>query len=113
MAQLASAADVRAHRFGAGAPFTLGVEDEYMLLDAGTFDLVQRVESILSAERDDAGKPVNPALRAQHGVEVRQMRVRSSARASTRSIPAIMPSSVPPPHQSRNGGARRSRRSPV
>jgi len=31
---------------------TLGVEEEYMLLDADTFDLVQRSESILRAEGD-------------------------------------------------------------
>jgi carboxylate-amine ligase len=51
MSQLAIAADVRQHRFGSGRPFTLGVEEEYMLLDAGSFELVQRVESILRAER--------------------------------------------------------------
>jgi len=52
MSQLATAADVRQHRFGSSRPFTLGVEEEYMLLDARSFDLVQRVESILLAERD-------------------------------------------------------------
>src|SRR4051795_4642676 len=51
MSQLATAADVRQHRFGSGRPLTLGVEEEYMLLDARSFDLVQRVESILLAER--------------------------------------------------------------
>src|SRR3954454_24769833 len=51
MSQLATAADVRQHRFGSGRPLTLGVEGEYMLLDARSFDLVQRVESILLAER--------------------------------------------------------------
>ena len=43
--------DVREHRFGAGEPLTVGVEEEYMLLDADTLDLVQRVESILQAEQ--------------------------------------------------------------
>jgi carboxylate-amine ligase len=43
--------DVRDHRFGTGAPFTVGVEEEYMLLDARTLDLVQRVEGILRAEQ--------------------------------------------------------------
>jgi hypothetical protein len=28
------------HNFGAGDPYTLGVEEEYMLLDGETFDLV-------------------------------------------------------------------------
>ena len=50
MSQLGPAADVHDHRFGAGRPFTVGVEEEYMLLDADTFDLVPRVESILKAE---------------------------------------------------------------
>jgi carboxylate-amine ligase len=42
--------EVRDHRFGAGTPFTVGVEEEYMLLDRRTLDLVQRVESLLRAE---------------------------------------------------------------
>jgi glutamate---cysteine ligase / carboxylate-amine ligase len=37
------------HRFGRGEPFTLGVEEEYMLLDGKTFDLVQHVETVLAA----------------------------------------------------------------
>ncbi len=37
------------HRFGASDPYTLGVEEEYQLLDADTFDLVQHVETILEA----------------------------------------------------------------
>jgi carboxylate-amine ligase len=37
------------HRFGASAQYTLGVEEEYMLLDGTTFDLVQHVESVLAA----------------------------------------------------------------
>lgn len=37
------------HRFGAGDPFTLGVEEEYMLLDGTTFDLVQHVDTVLTA----------------------------------------------------------------
>jgi glutamate---cysteine ligase / carboxylate-amine ligase len=40
------------HRFGASTPFTLGVEEEYMLLDPVTFDLVQHVESVLTAAQD-------------------------------------------------------------
>jgi carboxylate-amine ligase len=52
VSRLAPAADVLDHRFGGGEPMTLGVEEEYMLLDADTFDLVQRVESILRAEAE-------------------------------------------------------------
>jgi carboxylate-amine ligase len=37
------------HRFGAGEPYTLGVEEEYMLLDEQTFDLVQHIETVLAA----------------------------------------------------------------
>jgi glutamate---cysteine ligase / carboxylate-amine ligase len=37
------------HTFGAGDPYTLGVEEEYMLLDPESFDLVQHVETVLDA----------------------------------------------------------------
>src|SRR5436190_20763150 len=37
------------HTFGAGDPYTLGVEEEYMLLDPETFDLVQHVDTVLEA----------------------------------------------------------------
>jgi carboxylate-amine ligase len=50
MARLLPPADVLEHRFGDGPPLTVGVEEEYMLLDGETLDLVQRVESILRAE---------------------------------------------------------------
>jgi carboxylate-amine ligase len=43
------AASVLDHRFGASDPYTLGVEEEYQLLDADSFDLVQHVETILEA----------------------------------------------------------------
>ena len=39
------------HAFGAGEPYTLGVEEEYMLLDPETFDLVQHVETVLEEVR--------------------------------------------------------------
>jgi carboxylate-amine ligase len=37
------------HAFGKGDPYTLGVEEEYMLLDGETFDLVQHIETVLAA----------------------------------------------------------------
>ena len=37
------------HSFGKGDPYTLGVEEEYMLLDGETFDLVQHVDTVLAA----------------------------------------------------------------
>jgi len=36
------------HHYGEGDPFTLGVEEEYMLLDPETFDLVQHIDTVLS-----------------------------------------------------------------
>jgi glutamate---cysteine ligase / carboxylate-amine ligase len=37
------------HGFGTSDPFTLGVEEEYMLLDEQTFDLVQHIDTVLAA----------------------------------------------------------------
>jgi len=45
-------ASVLDHRFGKGAPYTLGVEEEYMLLDPETWDLVQHIDSVLAAVVD-------------------------------------------------------------
>jgi len=45
-------ASVLEHRFGAGNPYTLGVEEEYMLLDPETWDLVQHIDSVLAAVGD-------------------------------------------------------------
>ena len=51
------------HNFGKGEPYTLGVEEEYMLLDGETLDLVQHVEAVLAAsEGDELGERVNPEL---------------------------------------------------
>jgi carboxylate-amine ligase len=51
------------HRFGAGEPYTLGVEEEYMLLDGETFDLVQHVEAVLEAAYGgEFERRVNPEL---------------------------------------------------
>jgi len=36
------------HRFGSTSPYTLGVEEEYMLLDPETWDLVQHIDSVLA-----------------------------------------------------------------
>jgi glutamate---cysteine ligase / carboxylate-amine ligase len=41
-------ASVLDHRFGSSAPYTLGVEEEYMLLDPETWDLVQHIDSVLA-----------------------------------------------------------------
>jgi glutamate---cysteine ligase / carboxylate-amine ligase len=45
----AAGGSVLDHKFGSSPPFTLGVEEEYMLLDPETFDLVQHVDTVLTA----------------------------------------------------------------
>jgi glutamate---cysteine ligase / carboxylate-amine ligase len=47
-ASFASGGSVLAHKYGQSDPFTLGVEEEYMLLDPETFDLVQHIDTVLS-----------------------------------------------------------------
>jgi len=42
-------ASVLDHSFGTSDPYTLGVEEEYMLLDPETWDLVQHIDSVLAA----------------------------------------------------------------
>src|SRR5438445_9506237 len=37
------------HAFGQSEPYTLGVEEEYMLLDGESFDLVQHIDTVLAA----------------------------------------------------------------
>ena len=39
------------HKYGPGDPYTLGVEEEYMLLDGETFDLVQHVDTVLAVRQ--------------------------------------------------------------
>ena len=56
-------ASVLEHRFGSGDPYTLGVEEEYMLLDPETWDLVQHIDSVLAAVRDGEFEArINPEL---------------------------------------------------
>src|SRR5438067_1394112 len=51
------------HAFGASDPYTLGVEEEYMLLDDETFDLVQHIDTVLAAVAGHELDPrVNPEL---------------------------------------------------
>jgi len=45
----AAGGSVLDHSFGKGDPYTLGVEEEYMLLDRETFDLVQHIDTVLAA----------------------------------------------------------------
>jgi glutamate---cysteine ligase / carboxylate-amine ligase len=46
---LPGGASVLDHAFGTSDPYTLGVEEEYMLLDPETWDLVQHIDSVLAA----------------------------------------------------------------
>jgi carboxylate-amine ligase len=50
------------HKFGAGDPYTLGVEEEYMLLDGETFDLVQHIDTVLAAVH---GHELEPRINAE------------------------------------------------
>src|SRR5215204_1704287 len=59
----AAGGSVLDHKFGSGDPYTLGVEEEYMLLDGETFDLVQHVDTVLAAVVGHELEPViNPEL---------------------------------------------------
>ena len=50
------------HAFGTGEPYTLGVEEEYMLLDAESFDLVQHIDTFLAAA---AGHELEAQMKAE------------------------------------------------
>jgi glutamate---cysteine ligase / carboxylate-amine ligase len=59
----ASGVSVLDHKFGQSEPYTLGVEEEYMLLDPETFDLVQHIDTVLAAmEGHELHERVNPEL---------------------------------------------------
>ena len=58
-----SAASVLEHKFGAIDPYTLGAEEEYMLLDPESFDLVQHIEMVLDAiQGDELASRINAEL---------------------------------------------------
>ena len=98
MSKLAGALDVRDHRFGAGAPFTVGIEEEYMLLDPESFDLVPGAERILEAERDGVyAEHIAPEL-FDSLVEFHTRRVRDRRRGGSRvAAPAPSRGSRGPP----------------
>jgi carboxylate-amine ligase len=59
----AAGGSVLEHNFGKGDPYTLGVEEEYMLLDGETLDLVQHIEAVLAAaEGGEFEQSVNAEL---------------------------------------------------
>jgi carboxylate-amine ligase len=47
------------HAYGQSDPYTLGVEEEYMLLDGETFDLVQHIDTVLA---DVSGHELEPRI---------------------------------------------------
>src|SRR6266480_3393714 len=61
-AGFANGVSVLEHRFGQSDPYTLGVEEEYMLLDGQTFDLVQHIDTVLAAV---AGHELEPRINAE------------------------------------------------
>jgi carboxylate-amine ligase len=51
------------HAFGKSDPYTLGVEEEYQLLDGESFDLVQHIETMLAAvSGHELEARINPEL---------------------------------------------------
>jgi glutamate---cysteine ligase / carboxylate-amine ligase len=61
-AGFAQGGSVLDHAFGRSDPYTLGVEEEYMLLDSETFDLVQHIDTVLAAV---AGHELAPRINAE------------------------------------------------
>jgi glutamate---cysteine ligase / carboxylate-amine ligase len=58
----ATGGSVLDHAFGQSDPYTLGVEEEYMLLDSDTFDLVQHIDTVLAAVQ---GHELEPRINAE------------------------------------------------
>jgi carboxylate-amine ligase len=61
-ARFAPGGSVLDHAFGQSDPYTLGVEEEYMLLDGETFDLVQHIDTVLAAV---AGHELAPRINTE------------------------------------------------
>jgi carboxylate-amine ligase len=56
-AGFADGGSVLDHAFGKGPQYTVGVEEEYMLLDPEGYDLVQRIDTVLAAIHGDELEP--------------------------------------------------------
>src|SRR6266852_29396 len=61
-AGFATGGSVLDHAFGQSDPSTLGVEEEYMLLDGESFDLVQHIDTVLAAV---AGHELEPRINSE------------------------------------------------
>ena len=74
-------ASVMDHRFGSGDPFRIGIEEEFMLLDPETWDLVQHIEAVLAkAAEGDYAERVHSEL-MQSVVEITTPVCRTPAEA--------------------------------
>src|SRR5207245_2751216 len=60
--RFADGGSVLDHAFGKSDAYTLGVEEEYMLLDSETFDLVQHIDTVLAAV---SGHELEPRINAE------------------------------------------------
>ncbi|MHB8651128.1 MAG: carboxylate-amine ligase [Gaiellaceae bacterium] len=60
--RFADGGSVLDHAFGSSDPYTLGVEEEYMLLDGETFDLVQHIDTVLA---EVTGHELEPRINAE------------------------------------------------
>jgi glutamate---cysteine ligase / carboxylate-amine ligase len=60
--RFADSGSVLDHAFGKSDPYTLGVEEEYMLLDSETFDLVQHIDTVLAAVQ---GHELEPRINSE------------------------------------------------
>src|SRR5918992_428301 len=58
----AAGGSVLEHKFGQGDPYTLGVEEEYMLLDPESYDLVQHIDTVLASI---AGHELEPQVKPE------------------------------------------------
>ena len=74
---------VREHRFGQSDPYTLGVEEEYMLLHPETLDLVQHIDTVLASIEGDELQPRVTAELMESVLDRKSTRLNSSHKQKT------------------------------
>ena len=119
----ATCASVMDHRFGSGDPYTLGVEEEFMLLDPETWDLVQHIEAVLAkaaegeyAERvhselmQSVVEITTPVCRtpAEAGEQLRQLRAHVPRSPAARAAATRRPGRIPSASSSASASRRRT-----
>ncbi len=62
MTMLDEVAAMSTHAFGKSKPYSLGVEEEFQLVDPASFGLVQRVDSLLEHASEDDLAQIKPEL---------------------------------------------------